>query len=93
MSLYITAEGIVIRAKHVIEVGKVTYNQTTQKYYFTVVLYGLDNHYNIDFDTEEKATGERNRLISLMKDWNDSISIRNWYTIINNYAVYYICWR
>jgi hypothetical protein len=28
-----------------------------------------------------------------MKDWNDSISIRNWYTIINNYAVYYICWR
>ncbi len=68
MSLYITDSGVVINAKYVVVVGKVTYNQTSEKYYFTVVLHGLDHHYNIDFDTEEKATGERIRLISLMRD-------------------------
>lgn len=68
MSLYITDSGVVINAKYVIVVGKVTYNETSEKYYFTVVLHGLDYHYNLDFDTEEKANSERNRLISLMRD-------------------------
>jgi hypothetical protein len=71
MNLYITDSGVVITVKYIIVVGKVTYNETSEKYYFTVVLHGLDHHYNIDFDTEEKATGERNRLISLMKDCYD----------------------
>ena len=67
MTIFELASGVAINTNYIIIVGKICYNNTSEKYYMTVVLSGAEANLNIDFETEELAISERNRLIKEMR--------------------------
>lgn len=67
MTIFELASGVAINTNYIIIVGKICYNNTSEKYYMTVVLSGAEANLNIDFETEEFAISERNRLIKEMR--------------------------
>lgn len=67
MSLFKTSQDYYINPEYIIIVGKVVYNETSEKYYFSIFLHGYTNNINLDFDTEEEAAYERNQLVNHME--------------------------
>lgn len=67
MALYKTPEDYYINPEYIIMVGKVVYNETREKYYFSISLHGYAIDINLVFDTEEEAAYERNQLVSHMR--------------------------
>lgn len=68
MALFKTSQDYYINPEYIIMVGKVVYNNTSEKYYFTIGLHGYTNNISLDFNTEEEAAYERNQLVSHMRD-------------------------
>jgi|LakMenEpi03Aug12_release.lakeMendotaPanAssembly.Ray.scaffolds.fasta_scaffold661399_2 hypothetical protein len=67
MALYKTPDNYYINPEYIIIVGKVVYNNTSEKYYFSIALHGYTNNIILDFNTEEEAAYERNQLIGHMR--------------------------
>ena len=71
MSVFETESGVALNTDYIVLVGKICYNNTNEKYYFTIVLSNMEANLNMEFDTEEKAKTERYRLIRVMTYGNE----------------------
>lgn len=67
MTLFELNSGVIVNTSYIVIIGKIAYNNTSGKYYFILVLSNMESNLNLDFDSEELANKERNRLISVMR--------------------------